>query len=204
MNTAAGRGKMFMVSKQMRKDRRDVEGTNFIKSDTGEIKIEATEVCGRWREYFVVLLNGENESKFYGVDAVEGPLYKITEQEVERALKGMKNDRAAGPSGLTSDMLKYVGRTCALKLLRVFQKILRNGTVPREWCDSLTIAVYKGKGDALQYGKYRGLRLLEHGMKIWERVLYERLKRVTEADENQFGFIAGRSTMGAIFVIQQL
>ena len=33
----------------MRKDRRDVEGTNFIKSDTGEIKIEATEVCGsRW------------------------------------------------------------------------------------------------------------------------------------------------------------
>ena len=53
---------MFGVPKQMRKDRRDVEGTNFIKSDTGEIKIQATEVCGRWREYFEVLLNGENES----------------------------------------------------------------------------------------------------------------------------------------------
>ena len=110
-----------------------MEGTNFVKSNTGEIKIEATEVCGRWREYFEVLLNGENESEFDGVEAVEGPLYEITEQEVEKALKGMKNDRAAGPTGLTSDMLKYVGHTGVLELLRVFQKILRNGTVPREW-----------------------------------------------------------------------
>ena len=41
-------------------------------------------------------------------------------------------------------------------------------------------------------------------MKIWERVLCERLKCVTEVDENRFGFIAGRSTTGAIFVIRQL
>ena len=132
LNTAEGRGKMFRVAKQMRKDRRDVEGTNFIKSDTGEIKIEATEVCERWRVYFEVLLNGENESEFDVVEAVERPLYEITEHEVEKALKGMKNDRAAGPSGLTSDMLKYVGHTGVLELRRVFQKILRNGTVPRE------------------------------------------------------------------------
>ena len=91
-----------------------------------------------------MLLNWENESKFDGVEAVEGPLYEIT--GVEKALKGMKNDRAAGPSGLTSDMLKCAGRTGVLELLRVFQKILRNATVPREWCDSLTIPLYKGKG----------------------------------------------------------
>ena len=33
------------------------------------------------------------------------------------------------------------------------------------------------------------------------RAWYERLKCVTEVDENQFGFMAGRSTTGAIFVI---
>ena len=92
---------------------------------------------------------GENESEFDGVEAVEGPLYEITEQEVERALNGMNNDRAAGPSGLTSDMLKYAGCTGVLKLLKVFKKILRNGTVPREWCGSLTIPLYKGNGNAL-------------------------------------------------------
>ena len=31
-----------------------------------------------------MLLNGENESKFDVVEAVEGPLYEITEQEVVR------------------------------------------------------------------------------------------------------------------------
>ena len=69
-------------------------------------------------------------AKIYSPISVEGPLYEITEQEVEKALKEMKNDRAAGPSGLTSDMLKYAGHTGMLELLRVFQKILRNGTVP--------------------------------------------------------------------------
>ena len=59
------------------------------------IKIEATEVCGRWREYFEVLLNGENESEFDVLEAVEEPLYEITEQEVEKALKGMKNDKSS-------------------------------------------------------------------------------------------------------------
>ena len=43
------------------------------------------------------------------VEAVEGPLHEITEQEVERALNGMKNGRASGPSVLMSDMLKYAG-----------------------------------------------------------------------------------------------
>ena len=41
-------------------------------------------------------------------------------------------------------------------------------------------------------------------MKIRERVLCERLKCITEVDEDQFGLMAGRSTMGAIFVIRQL
>ena len=56
-----------------------------------------------------MLLNWENGSEFDVVEAVEGPLYEITEQEVEKALKGMKNDRAAGPSGLTVTCLNMRG-----------------------------------------------------------------------------------------------
>ena len=41
-------------------------------------------------------------------------------------------------------------------------------------------------------------------MKIWERVLYERLKHVAKVDENLFGFMAGKSTTVAILIIQQL
>ena len=37
--TAEGRAKMFSIAKQMTKDEMDVDGTHFIKSDTGEIKV---------------------------------------------------------------------------------------------------------------------------------------------------------------------
>ena len=63
------------------------------------------------------------------VEAVEGPLHEITQQEVEKALKDMKNCRAIGPSGLISDMLKYAGPTGMAELLKVFKKIMRSGNV---------------------------------------------------------------------------
>ena len=44
----------------------------------------------------------------------------------------------------------------------------------------------------------------EHGMKVWERVLNERLKQVTNVNENQFGFRVGKSTAGTIFIVRQL
>ena len=51
---------MFRIAKQMRKDKRDVVGTNFIKSDPGKIKVEGAEVGERWKEYFEALLNWES------------------------------------------------------------------------------------------------------------------------------------------------
>ena len=86
-----------------------------------------------------------------------------------------------------------------LKVLKAWY--LGRGTCPDEWCNSLTIPLYKGKGDALQCGKYKGLRLLGHGMKVWEKVLNERLKQVTNFGKNQFGFRVGKSTAGAIFTV---
>ena len=38
----------------------------------------------------------------------------------------------------------------------------------------------------------------------WERVIEHRLRRVTSVTQNQFGFMPGRSTMEAIFLIRQL
>ena len=43
----------------------------------------------------------------------------------------------------------------AAELLIGFQKIMRSGTVPREWGDCLTIPYHNQKVDELQCGKYR-------------------------------------------------
>ena len=66
----------------------------------------------------------------------------------------------------------------------------------------MTIPIYKCKGDALECENYRGLSLLEHGIKIWEKVLNERLKKIVRIGQHQFGFMAGRSTVDAIFILR--
>jgi len=76
--------------------------------------------------------------------------------------------------------------------------------MPSEWGNSYTIPVFKGKGDAMLCGKYRGGRLLEHGMKLWEKILERRLRELIEIDENQFGFQQGKSTTDAILVVRHL
>ena len=53
-------------------------------------------------------------------------------------------------------------------------------------------------------GKYRGVRLLEHGMKLWEKILERRLRDIVKIEDIQFGFQKDRSTADAIFVMRQL
>jgi hypothetical protein len=45
---------------------------------------------------------------------------------------------------------------------------------------------------------------MSHKMKLWERIIEHRLRGVTNITEKQFGFMPGRSTMEAIFLIRQL
>jgi hypothetical protein len=45
---------------------------------------------------------------------------------------------------------------------------------------------------------------MNHTMKLWEMIIEHRLRGVTNVTENQFGFMLGRLTMEAIFLIRQL
>ena len=45
---------------------------------------------------------------------------------------------------------------------------------------------------------------MSHTMKLWERVIEHRLRRETRVSENQFGFMLGRSTIEAIFLLRRL
>ena len=62
----------------------------------------------------------------------------------------------------------------------------------------------KGKGDALERGNYRGLKLLDHVMKGMERVIEKIIRERISIDDMQFGFMPGRGTTDAIFILRQL
>ena len=64
--------------------------------------------------------------------------------------------------------------------------------------------LYKGKGDALERGNYRGLKLTEQVMKVLERIVDGLIRQVVSTDDSQFGFVPGRGTTDAVFVVRQL
>jgi hypothetical protein len=70
-----------------------------------------------------------------------------------------------------------------------------------EWRRSILVPIFKNKEDVPSYTNYRGIKLMSHRIKLCERIIEQRLSGVTNVTENQFGFMPGRSTMEAIFLI---
>ena len=57
------------------------------------------------------------------------------------------------------------------------------------------------QGDVQSSTNYCGIKMMGHTMKLWEGVIEHRLRRMTSVTKNQFGFMPGRSTMEAIFLV---
>lgn len=74
----------------------------------------------------------------------------------------------------------------------------------REWRFSTVIPLYKNKGNIQDCNNYRGIKLLSHTMKLWERVIEKRLWKDISILENQFGFMPDRSTTKAIYILRRL
>ena len=55
----------------------------------------------------------------------------------------------------------------------------------------------------MECGSYRGIKLLEHAIKVVERIFEHRIRQQIEIDDMQFGFVKGKGTTGAIFMARQ-
>ena len=122
---------------------------------------------------------------------------------VKKAISQMKAGKALGPSGIVVEMIQAAGDMGASMIRDLAAAIIRDGKVPTDWVQSFIVCLYKGKGDALERGNYRGLKLTEQVMKILERTV-DSLIRQLVIDDSQFGFIPGRGTTDTIFVVRQL
>ena len=178
---------MYKIAKQMKKEKKDVTGAKCIKDERGVIKNK-----GRRDTWEVEgLLNDENEHNLEEINMVEGLTEEISKEDVKRALKKKKSGKVPGSTGMTSDLMK--GESITGELTRVFSGIVDEGEIPKEWKNSVTVPIYKGKGDALECGKYREIRLVEYEMKLFKKVLEEKLKKLEKVAGRQFGFCPGRS-----------
>ena len=70
---------------------------------------------------------------------------------------------------MITEMLKAAGDVYIDIVTDVMNAIIHGRKVPSDWQVSSIVNSFKGKGEAIERGSYRGLKLLEQVMKVVER-----------------------------------
>ena len=186
---------------------RDVIGDKCVRNDAGELTLSDAQKRNAWVEHHKRLSNVEFDwaSKSLSfVSPILGPPPSVTLSQVSDAIKKIKCRKTAGPSGIVAEMLKASGSVGLEVLAHLMKSVIAKGVVPADWRESIIVNLHKGKGDALDQGNYRSLKLTDHVMKLVEHVLERRIREMVDIDEMQFGFVSGRSATNAVFIVRQL
>ena len=155
-------------------------------------------------KYFNMLMNKETPRvETEERDPNQAMTRNISQEETETALKGMKCGKAVGADEIPDEAWKCMGNFGIKILCKLFNCIMNTEQMPSAWRQSILIPIFKGKGDIQECKNYRGIKLLSHTFKIWERVVDRRMRQSTNIHESQFGIMPGRSTTDAIFILKQ-
>ena len=129
---------------------------------------------------------------------------RITREMVEKSINKMKKGKTPDPSGAVTEILKASSDICSKIIADLTNSIIHDTTVPNEWKNSIIISLYKGKGEALDRGNHRGLKLTEHILKVIEQIIEDLIHNIVKIDDMQFGFMPSCGTTGAIFIVRQI
>ena len=126
-------------------------------------------------------------------------------EEVAKAIRQLKNNKAPGEDQIFPEMFKVEDDKVPRALVRLFNKIKENGHLPSEWKNGVIVKVPK-KGNLSECGNWRGITLSPIALKIFCRVLLNRMEVVLDSvlREEQAGFRKGRGCTDQIFVVRHL
>ena len=108
-----------------------------VKNKDGVIIPEEQKQTARWVEHFRDILNRPPPTEMPNITATGERLLNVTvnppsKAEIERALKQLKNGKAAGPDGIPPEALKVDPKTTTAMLHPLFLQIWETERVPTE------------------------------------------------------------------------
>ena len=169
--------------------------------------------CQQWYYHFKRLFNPpiQKTSNYmrnceYAI-VVEQIDNRITEDEVIRAINGLKSGKAPGIDGIPAEFYKALIPYGTTVINRLFNKIYDLAYFPETWRESLIITIHK-KGQVNNPDNYRGISLLNVLSKAFTTILNTRISRWLEQDstlcKEQGGFRRKFSTIDSIFILETL
>jgi hypothetical protein len=148
----------------------------MCRAKNGELLTNKNQVLARWKKHFEEHLNegSKSEQPIRAVDLRDDgvDIDLPSREEIEEALKYLKNNKAADADSIAAGLLKNDGPNLVDALHAVIQQAWTGETLPRSWSEGELCPVYK-KGDKLDCKNYRRTCLLNVTCKDFAKILYD-------------------------------
>ena len=122
-------------------------------------------------------------------------------EEVLKIIKSLKDTSSVGVDGIPTSVIKLSSEVICSPIASLFNNFLANGCFPNLLKVGKVIPVYKG-GERNIFSNYRPISLLTNFSKIFEKLIYVRLKsfmaKQNIPSSNQYGFQSHKSTSMAV------
>ncbi|UYV78723.1 hypothetical protein LAZ67_16002554 [Cordylochernes scorpioides] len=178
----------------------------------GATKIQGEITVQEWHEFYCELMSIEEKEKICNIEVRISPSDpildpEITSEEIGRAIRYLKNNKASGPDDIPNEIIKVLPDSYMGLLEQFYNRALIMGHYPTIWTKSIIHPIFKS-GDKDNPSNYRGIALISNFSKLFTTILRSRLNEWVERrnviPENQAGFRRGRSCVDLIFTLTSL
>ena len=131
----------------------------------------------------------------------------IQNEEIETAVKLLKNKKAAASDKVRNEMIKHSFNVMLPVYSKLFNLILQSGFYPDTWCVGSLTPIFKS-GDRADPSNYRGICVSSCLGKFFSIILNQRLLNFTQKNNilhnSQIGFMPNFRTSDHIFTLRTL
>ena len=145
-------------------------------------------------------IHSSNDAPLTYTSCIDSEVDEFNNEDIYKLLRSSKTSSAAGPDGLSPDLLKYGAGPLTEAMTFIVNKSMSTCTIPDCWRPVTVIPLPKNTKSNVLSKRYRPIALTSSALKLTEKAILSRLQShmYVPPDPFQFAYKANRSTLDAV------